>query len=94
MFKIFGGVVLTVALSACGAPRPRPTPAPGSARLSSQTLPAAGHYRIDGGQSELRLLVYRAGPMARFGHNHVMVNRDCGASPRPGLWSYVNRPSG
>jgi hypothetical protein len=31
-------------------------------------------YRIDGGHSELRLLVYRAGPMAKFGHNHVMVN--------------------
>jgi hypothetical protein len=26
-------------------------------------------------QSELRVLVYRAGPLARMGHNHVMVNR-------------------
>jgi hypothetical protein len=31
-------------------------------------------YRIDGGHSEIRLLVYRAGPMSKFGHNHVMVN--------------------
>ena len=32
-------------------------------------------YRIDENQSELRLLVYRAGALARFGHNHVIVNR-------------------
>lgn len=32
-------------------------------------------YTIDAGRSELRILVYRAGPLARFGHNHVMVNR-------------------
>jgi len=39
-------------------------------------LPSGGrNYRIDSNQSELRILVYRAGPLARFGHNHVMVNR-------------------
>ena len=38
-------------------------------------------YRIDERQSELRILVYRAGPLARLGHNHVMVNR---VSPRRG----------
>jgi len=27
---------------------------------------------------ELRLLVYRAGPMARLGHNHVILNRAVG----------------
>jgi len=32
-------------------------------------------YRIDETQSELRVLVYRAGALARLGHNHVMVNR-------------------
>ena len=32
-------------------------------------------YRIDGARSELRVLVYRAGPLARLGHNHVVVNR-------------------
>jgi hypothetical protein len=32
-------------------------------------------YRIDPAQSELRLLVYRSGPMALLGHNHVIVNR-------------------
>jgi len=35
-------------------------------------------YSIDSAQSELRLLVYRAGPMARLGHNHVILNRAIG----------------
>jgi polyisoprenoid-binding protein YceI len=35
----------------------------------------AAAYRIDSARSELRVLVYRAGPMARLGHNHVIVNR-------------------
>ncbi len=34
-----------------------------------------GIYVIDPEQSELRLLVYRAGAMARLGHNHVITNR-------------------
>jgi hypothetical protein len=32
-------------------------------------------YRIDAAQSQLRVLVYRAGIMASLGHNHVIVNR-------------------
>jgi hypothetical protein len=64
-------------LSACGAPRPRPSapqPAiqPGS---SLQSLPPPGAYTIDSQNSELRILVYRGGPLANLGHNHVMVNR-------------------
>jgi hypothetical protein len=39
-------------------------------------LPAAHRvYRIDESHSELRVLVYRAGPLAHLGHNHVIVNR-------------------
>ncbi|MGA2777757.1 MAG: YceI family protein [Steroidobacteraceae bacterium] len=32
-------------------------------------------YRVDADRSELRVLVFRAGPMARLGHDHVIVNR-------------------
>ena len=39
---------------------------------------AAAAYRIDSTQSELRILVYRAGPMAMLGHNHVIANRSLG----------------
>jgi len=37
-------------------------------------LPPGRVYRVDEHQSGLRILVYRAGPLARFGHNHVIVN--------------------
>jgi polyisoprenoid-binding protein YceI len=37
-----------------------------------------GVYAIDPAQSEVRLLVYRAGPMARLGHNHVITHRAIG----------------
>lgn len=35
----------------------------------------APRYRVDPQASEIRLLIYRDGPLARFGHNHVVVGR-------------------
>jgi hypothetical protein len=68
------GVVLI--LSACGAPRPRPSAPQPEIQPASilQSLPPAGAYAIDSQNSELRILVYRAGPLANLGHNHVMVS--------------------
>jgi hypothetical protein len=68
------GITLCAAamVAACGAPQTRPRQ---SQSGEAPTPPAGGPvYRIDSSHSELRLLVYRAGPMAKFGHNHVMVN--------------------
>jgi hypothetical protein len=67
---------LCAALASCAAQRPRPvTPqAPNPPSASLQSLPAAGTYPIDSSRSELRVLVYRAGPLANLGHNHVLVN--------------------
>ena len=36
---------------------------------------SAPRYIVDPQASEIRLLVYRDGPLARFGHNHVVVGR-------------------
>lgn len=36
---------------------------------------AAPRFLVDPDASEVRLSVYRAGPLARFGHNHVIVGR-------------------
>jgi polyisoprenoid-binding protein YceI len=36
---------------------------------------AATRYRVEGDASELRILAYRAGPLAGLGHNHVVVTR-------------------
>jgi hypothetical protein len=76
VFNRIAAAVLVLSLAACAAPRPRPPVplAPVAAALTS--LPAPGEYQIDSGISELRLLVYRAGPLSNLGHNHVMVNRE------------------
>jgi YceI-like domain len=77
MFNRIATVVLVLSLAACAAPRPRPVAPrlPGQPTASLRSLPAPGEYPIDSSSSELRLLVYRAGPLANLGHNHVMVNR-------------------
>jgi hypothetical protein len=82
VLKSIGIAVLSMILAACGAPRPHPS-APANPTVPPRTnapsaglpLPAPGDYRIDTGNSELRLLVYRGGPLASLGHNHVMVSR-------------------
>ena len=76
MFNRIAAAVLVLSVAACAAPRPRPPvpQVPAAAGLTS--LPAPGEYKIDSGNSELRLLVYRAGPLSNLGHNHVMVNRE------------------
>jgi hypothetical protein len=60
-------------LTACGTPKLKPESPSGAA--GPMRVPAGPAYHIDAVQSELRLLVYRAGPLARLGHNHVIINR-------------------
>ncbi len=63
-------------LAACGASNTRQTHEGGAAAPMPVRPPAGvAAYRIDSAQSELRLLVYSASPMARLGHNHVIINR-------------------
>jgi hypothetical protein len=73
VFKTWLGICLAALLLGCGAPKTRPA-VTGPAGAPKEPPAGVPVYRIDPSQSELRLLVYRAGPMARFGHNHVMVN--------------------
>lgn len=68
----------TLALAAC-VPRPAeqaergPAAAPAPAEPGS---PPAGarRYVVDAGRSVVTIRVYRAGPLARFGHNHVITS--------------------
>jgi YceI-like domain len=75
MFNRIAIAIAILSLAACAAPRPRPVTRQVPAAAALQSLPAPGEYPIDSSGSELRLLVYRAGPLASLGHNHVMVNR-------------------
>lgn len=55
---------------------------PGDSAVLTEPAPAAAvppadapRYVVDAQASEVRVLVYRDGPLARFGHNHVIVGR-------------------
>jgi polyisoprenoid-binding protein YceI len=77
VFKTFVVGALALFLAACGALKPHNAaqPNPNEPLLPMDRRFPGKLYRIDESQSELRILVYRAGPLARLGHNHVMVNR-------------------
>jgi hypothetical protein len=75
MFNRIAIAALALCVAACAAPRPRPVAHPLPVQAALQSLPAPGEYPIDSSGSELRLLVYRAGPLAGLGHNHVLVDR-------------------
>lgn len=80
MFKSYGAVLLALLTAACGAPQPKQTMPQGVIAPARPAAASGAVYRIDPAQSELRILVYRAGPMAMLGHNHVIVNRALGGS--------------
>ena len=75
MFKNLSLGVLALLLTGCGALKPRHAAPPSPEQAAPRPgLPPGRVYRVDEHQSELRILVYRAGPLARLGHNHVIVN--------------------
>ena len=61
-----------VALGACTSAPPSPGTPEVSQLAPVQLTRAAQTYAIDAAASTLHILVYRAGPMARLGHNHVI----------------------
>jgi polyisoprenoid-binding protein YceI len=70
------GTALTmlVGFSGCQTKTVRPPPiAEPSATVDST---GAVRYQIDSGASEVHILAYRGGAMARLGHNHVLSSRD------------------
>jgi len=80
-------LLLSLALVACARPLPPPAPAapPGGPMALPKNFPAAEYqraaargepvYRIDPERSLVVVRVYRAGPLARFGHDHVVASR-------------------
>ena len=77
MFTRFAVAALALMLAGCAAYKGGQAgpSATGSSPWPADLRMPGKIYRIDQAQSELRILVYRAGPLARFGHNHVVVNR-------------------
>jgi hypothetical protein len=75
--KRLGLLGVLVLLSSCANPPHRGAPVTPASNAVKEPLvmPTPGTYQIDPNQSELRVLVYRAGSLAHLGHNHVMTNR-------------------
>jgi hypothetical protein len=62
-----------LALSACRTPPPPPPPPPPASPPAPVIVPERiDHYRVDDQASQVLILVYRDGRMARLGHNHVL----------------------
>jgi hypothetical protein len=62
-----------LALGACRTPPPPPPPPPPAAPPVPVIIPERiDHYRVDDQASQVLILVYRDGRMARLGHNHVL----------------------
>jgi polyisoprenoid-binding protein YceI len=62
-----------LALSACRTPPPPPPPPPPAVPPAPVIVPERiDHYRVDDQASQVLILVYRDGRMARLGHNHVL----------------------
>ncbi|MFI4868759.1 MAG: YceI family protein [Steroidobacterales bacterium] len=69
-------LLATLCIAACRSiPAPRPQAAPAAPAAAAAVPAGAARYRIDGGQSEVLILVYRDGRMANLGHNHVVAVR-------------------
>jgi len=69
------GIAALAVLSGCGTP-PRPEAAAPPVRLAPPAAIATRPWHLDPARSEVRILAFRAGPLARLGHNHVILGRD------------------
>lgn len=70
--------VAVAALAGC-TPAPRPSAGPPvgvePARVPGATA-SGPRYAVQPTRSEVRVLTFRAGPLARLGHSHVLISRD------------------
>jgi len=76
---VTAGVVAATALllAACGGRAPvEPAPPAQETTVATADRATATEYRVDAQASLLQLYVYRAGALARLGHNHVIASRD------------------
>jgi hypothetical protein len=75
-----GALLAAVLLAACGPLGEQP-PAPPTAvpvhvpAAAAWPADATGTYILEEGDPQLRILVFRAGPLAALGHNHVISHR-------------------
>ena len=67
-------------------PTPTPTPEPTPAPPAVPQQRGVTTYEVDPTASSVHILVYRAGALARFGHNHVMSVQDLSGR----IWTHAS----
>lgn len=67
-----------VLFAGCESAPSRPPPATSPVPSVDVIPDEAQRFAVDPAASEIRLLVYRDGPLARFGHNHVIIGKPSG----------------
>jgi hypothetical protein len=73
--RAFAVIGLSVLLTACPKGTRPPGPQPGVPPLPTADLRGAVVYEVSAAESDVAILVYRAGALARLGHNHVMTSK-------------------
>ncbi len=80
--RFAGLLALTLLLAACAPPeKPQPIVGqppgfPEAVYLAALRDPANRVYRVDASASLLQVKVFKTGPLARLGHDHVVAGRD------------------
>ena len=78
VYLLVAALALVVSLAACQTAPTVSTGTAAPAQAALPPLPVAGaeHYVLQAGLSDVRFLVYRAGALASFAHDHVVLAKD------------------
>jgi polyisoprenoid-binding protein YceI len=68
-------LILALVLTACAQPARLPSPSSPEA-LPESNLQGADVYAVSAQNSQLHILVYRGGKLAKLGHNHVIASQE------------------
>lgn len=78
-YRLIPALVCAIVVAGCGPRRadaPPPVPAVVAEAAGPSIPPGAARYAIDADRSIVTLRVYRAGRLAKLGHNHVITSAD------------------
>lgn len=67
---------LSLLLAGCQSTPVKQASAEARGELHTQPAPGSVHYAVDAQHSEVEFLVYKAGSLAAFGHNHTVEARE------------------
>jgi hypothetical protein len=79
-WKLLSGALWLALLAGCPLPPRAPAPPPAAVAPAGALAQLGTPYQIVAEDSLLTILVYRAGPLASVGHNHVIASHELGGT--------------